>query len=87
MTHPPLPTPQTGTNPHAAQPTSLVALGKSLWRICRSHRANDQAQEVLIWGCLPNWIDLGGYTLVAAAIAWTGYAWFQKTRKGFADVL
>ena len=25
--------------------------------------------------------------LVATAVAWAGYAWFQKTRKGFADVL
>jgi lipopolysaccharide transport system permease protein len=24
---------------------------------------------------------------VAALIAWLGFAWFQKTRKGFADVL
>jgi len=47
----------------------------------------EQAREVLIWGHLPNWTGLGGYTLVAAAIAWAGYAWFQKTRKGFADVL
>ena len=47
----------------------------------------EQAREVLIWGHLPNWIGLGGYTLVTAAIAWAGYAWFQKTRKGFADVL
>jgi len=47
----------------------------------------EQAREVLIWGHLPNWTGLGGYTLVAAAIAWLGYAWFQKTRKGFADVL
>ena len=47
----------------------------------------EQAREVLIWGHLPNWMGLGGYTLVAAAIAWAGYAWFQKTRKGFADVL
>lgn len=47
----------------------------------------EQAREVLIWGHLPNWIGLGGYTLAAAAIAWAGYAWFQKTRKGFADVL
>jgi len=47
----------------------------------------EQAREVLIWGHLPNWIGLGGYTLVAAAIAWAGYAWFQKTRNGFADVL
>jgi len=47
----------------------------------------EQAREVLIWGHLPNWIGLGGYTLAASAIAWAGYAWFQKTRKGFADVL
>lgn len=47
----------------------------------------EQAREVLIWGRLPNWTGLGGYTLAAAAIAWAGYAWFQKTRKGFADVL
>jgi lipopolysaccharide transport system permease protein len=47
----------------------------------------EQAREVLIWGHLPNWMGLGSYTLVAAAIAWTGYACFQKTRKGFADVL
>ncbi|MCX5871525.1 MAG: ABC transporter permease [Deltaproteobacteria bacterium] len=47
----------------------------------------EQAREVLIWGHLPNWMGLGGYTLVATVVAWTGYAWFQKTRKGFADVL
>jgi lipopolysaccharide transport system permease protein len=46
-----------------------------------------QAREVLIWGRLPNWTGLGIYTLVATAVAWAGYAWFQKTRKGFADVL
>ena len=47
----------------------------------------EQAREVLIWGHLPNWMGLSGYTLVATAIAWAGYAWFQKTRNGFADVL
>jgi lipopolysaccharide transport system permease protein len=47
----------------------------------------EQAREVLIWGHLPNWLGLAGYTLAAAMIAWIGYAWFQKTRKGFADVL
>ena len=47
----------------------------------------EQAREVLIWGYLPNWNGLGVYTLTATAIAWLGYAWFQKTRKGFADVL
>lgn len=47
----------------------------------------EQAREVLIWGRLPNWIGLGLYTLAATVIAWASYAWFQKTRKGFADVL
>jgi lipopolysaccharide transport system permease protein len=47
----------------------------------------EQAREVLIWGRLPDWEGLGLYSLVAVAVAWVGYAWFQKTRKGFADVL
>lgn len=47
----------------------------------------EQAREVLIWGHLPNWVGLGVYAMVAMVIAWAGYAWFQKTRKGFADVL
>ncbi len=47
----------------------------------------EQAREVLIWGHTPNWIGLGIYTLAAIVIAWAGFALFQKTRKGFADVL
>jgi lipopolysaccharide transport system permease protein len=47
----------------------------------------EQARGVLIWGRQPDWVGLGIYTLAAAIVAWAGYAWFQKTRKGFADVL
>jgi len=47
----------------------------------------EQARAVLIWGNLPDWMGLGIYSLVAFFIAWIGYVWFQKTRKGFADVL
>lgn len=47
----------------------------------------EQAREVLVWGRTPDWLGLGTYLLVACAIAWVGYGWFQKTRKGFADVL
>ena len=47
----------------------------------------EQAREVLIFGHTPNWLGLGVYTLVAILVAWMGFAWFQKTRKGFADVL
>ena len=47
----------------------------------------EQAREVLIFGHVPDWTGLCIYTLAATAVAWAGYAWFQKTRKGFADVL
>lgn len=47
----------------------------------------EQAREVLIWGHMPSWLGIGIYMLVAIVVAWAGYAWFQKTRKGFADVL
>ncbi len=46
-----------------------------------------QAREVLVWGRLPDWQGLIIYTLAASGVAWAGYAWFQKTSKGFADVL
>ena len=47
----------------------------------------EQSRDVLIWGALPNWQGLGLYTLAATFVAWAGYVWFQKTRKGFGDVL
>lgn len=47
----------------------------------------EQARGILIWGQMPNWTGLGGYSVVASIVAWMGYSWFQKTRKGFADVL
>jgi len=47
----------------------------------------EQSRSVLIVGQTPDWYGLGIYTLVAVLVLWFGYAWFQKTRKGFADVL
>jgi lipopolysaccharide transport system permease protein len=47
----------------------------------------EQARDVLIWGNTPNWSGIFFYTAIAVLVAWAGYAWFQKTRKGFADVL
>lgn len=47
----------------------------------------EQARDVLMWGNMPNWSGLAVAYIVSVAIAWGGFAWFQKTRKGFADVL
>jgi len=47
----------------------------------------EQSRAVLIWGDLPNWSGLLIYSGTSLVIAYMGYIWFQKTRKGFADVL
>jgi len=47
----------------------------------------EQARDVMIWG---KGIDLGLWLIyfsISMLIAWLGFAWFQMTRKGFADVL
>lgn len=47
----------------------------------------EQARDVLIWGRMPDFAGLGIYLVVAIVVAAAGFFWFQKTRKGFADVL
>lgn len=47
----------------------------------------EQTRAVLIAGVPPNFGGLAAYGLVAVAIALLGNAWFQKTRRGFANVL
>jgi len=47
----------------------------------------EQARAVLFWGEVPDLTILSVYFLGAALVVWLGFAWFQKTRKGFADVL
>ena len=47
----------------------------------------EQTRAVLIWNRAPDWGGLALYTLAGSFIAWAGLYWFQKARKGFADVL
>lgn len=47
----------------------------------------EQIRSILLWGKHPSWFGLVIYYVVAISIAWIGFIWFQKTRKGFADVL
>lgn len=47
----------------------------------------EMTRDVLYWGKAPDFQLLAFYWLATSVIAWLGFAWFQKTRKGFADVL
>jgi lipopolysaccharide transport system permease protein len=47
----------------------------------------EDMRRVVIWGQLPNWQWLVLGTVIGGIVAVLGYAWFEKTRGGFADVL
>jgi lipopolysaccharide transport system permease protein len=47
----------------------------------------EQAREVVIWGHMPNWTGLALYGAACFAAMWLGFVWFQKSRRGFADVI
>ncbi|MFT4520013.1 MAG: lipopolysaccharide transport system permease protein [Halioglobus sp.] len=44
-------------------------------------------RDLLIAGQLPSLIHLSLYFLASLCVAMLGFSWFQKTRRGFADVL
>jgi lipopolysaccharide transport system permease protein len=46
-----------------------------------------ESRKVLVFGNLPDWPRLGVALVIGLFIAFSGFWWFQKTRKGFADVL
>ena len=46
-----------------------------------------QARRVAIDGEAPDLVQLGIYTLASLLVMASGYAWFARTKKGFADVL
>lgn len=47
----------------------------------------NQGREVALWGRAPDFAGLALYTAVAAICSWAAYLWFQRARRGFADVL
>lgn len=47
----------------------------------------EQARDVMIWGKGIAWGTWSAWTLASGLVMWLGFAWFQKTRHGFADVL
>jgi lipopolysaccharide transport system permease protein len=47
----------------------------------------EQARTCILVGDLPDFYTLVSIYILTSLVAWVGYVWFQKTRKGFADVL
>jgi lipopolysaccharide transport system permease protein len=47
----------------------------------------EMARDVLVWGKTPDWAEWGIYLLMTLLVAWAGFVSFQKTRRGFADVI
>jgi lipopolysaccharide transport system permease protein len=47
----------------------------------------EQCRNIFLWNRMPDLEMLGIYALVSLAIAIIGFAMFQKSRRGFADVL
>ena len=47
----------------------------------------EEARNVLIWGGTTDWASWGIAYVTSLATAWLGFAWFQRTRNGFADVI
>lgn len=45
------------------------------------------ARRVLVWGRLPDWQGWALVLLLSIVVMQLGYAWFLKSRRGFADVL
>lgn len=47
----------------------------------------EQLRDVMLWGKSLDWISWGISLLISGGIFYIGFWWFQKTRKGFADVM
>lgn len=47
----------------------------------------EAARYVLIWNRVPDSMLWASYLGGSLVVAWVGFWWFQKTRKGYADVL
>lgn len=47
----------------------------------------EQSRDVLVFGRFPNFGTWAFMMAIGILLSWAGFAWFQKTRKGFSDVL
>jgi lipopolysaccharide transport system permease protein len=65
-----------------------------VWALPTHFRRLDPLTFVIDPGCnfallgeIPNWLDPGAALAMGLVISGSGFSWFQKTRKEFADAL
>lgn len=69
-------------------PSSAIPLELRQWYYLNPFASLlDMCRDSLFYGAPPDWTTLGILALAGWAIAWLGYIWFMKTKKGFSDVL
>lgn len=47
----------------------------------------EQVRGAIMWGRMPDWATWAAHLAVSMVVMVLGFAWFQKTRRGFGDVL
>lgn len=67
--------------------TALPAEFQSLMYLNPLTAVIDSTRDVLVWGKVPDFQLWLIQLAISSVLAWLGFIWFQKTRKGFADVL
>jgi lipopolysaccharide transport system permease protein len=67
--------------------SALPPLFQSLMHINPLTYVVEQSRSLLIWGKFPSLLGLAVSWCAAAVFMCLSFSWFQKTRKGFADVL
>jgi lipopolysaccharide transport system permease protein len=59
---------------------TITQLNPLLWEV-------ESVRRVVLWGQQPDWPGFALWLPVSALLMLLGYAWFMKTKKGFADVI
>jgi len=47
----------------------------------------EQGRALVLFGDLPDWGGLALYAAISILVLWAGLSWFQRVRRGFADVM
>lgn len=73
--------------PEPPTPSRLARIVHIVYKLSPFAVAIEEARGALFKGVWPSWRALLFHTGLAWGVAWLGFMWFNKTRKGFADVL